>query len=52
MEPRLSIYLAGLRTKHNIQQALPKMIETWRSMLNKGNKGGAIILDFPKHLTR
>ena len=48
MEPKLSKYLPGFRAKHNIQHALLKMIETWRAMLNKGNKVGAIIMDLSK----
>ena len=48
MEPKLSKYLAGFRAKHNTQHALLKMIETWRAMLNKGNKVGAIIMDLSK----
>ena len=48
MEPKLSKYLAGFRAKHNTQHALLKMIETWRAMLNKGNKFGAIIIDLSK----
>ena len=34
--------------KHNTQPALLKMIETWRTMLNKGNKVGAIRMDLSK----
>ena len=48
MEPKLSKYLAGFRAKHNTQHALLKMIETWRAMLNIGNKVGAIIMDLWK----
>ena len=48
MEPKLSKFLAGFRAKHNTQHALLKMIETWRAMLNKGNKVGAIIMDLSK----
>ena len=40
--------VAGFRAKHNKQHALLKMIETWRAMLNKGNKVGAIIMDLSK----
>ena len=52
MEPKLSKYLAGLRAKHNTHHALLKMVETWRAMLNKGNKVEAIIMDLSKYLTR
>ena len=48
MEPKLSKYLAGFHVKHNTQYALLKIIETWRAMLNKGNKVGAIIMDLSK----
>ena len=48
MEPKLSKYLAGFRAKHNTQHALLKVIETWRAMLNKGNKVGVIIMDLSK----
>ena len=45
MEPKLSKYLAGFRTKCNNQHALLKMIETWRAMLSKGSKVEAIIIN-------
>ena len=48
MEPKLSKCLTGFRGKHNTQHALLKMIETWRAMLNKSNKVGAIIMDLSK----
>ena len=48
MEPKISKYLASFRKKHNTQHALLKMIETWRSMLNKGSKVGAIVMDLSK----
>ena len=48
MEPKLSKFLAGFRAKRNTQHALLKMIETWRAILNKGNKVGAIIMDLSK----
>ena len=48
MEPKLSKYLVGFRTEHNTQHVLLKMTETWRAMLNKGNKVGAIIVDLSK----
>ena len=48
METKLSKYLAGFRAKYITQHAHLKMIETWRGMLNKGNKVGAIIMDLYK----
>ena len=48
MEPELSKYLAVFRANHNTQHDLLKMIETWRAILNKGNKIGAIIMDLSK----
>ena len=50
MEPKLSIYLAGFRKNHNKQHSLIKMIETWCSILNKGNKVGAIVMELSKIL--
>ena len=41
-------YPNSYRAKHNAQYALLKMIETWRAMLNKGNKVGPIIMDLSK----
>ena len=48
MESKLFKYLSGFPAKHNSQHALLKMIETWRAMLNKGNKFGAIVMDLSK----
>ena len=48
MEPKLSLYLAGFRKNNNNQHVLLKVIETWCSMLNKGNKIGAIAVDLLK----
>ena len=48
MEPKLSKYLAGFRKNHNTQHALLKMIQTCRSMLNKGAKVGAIVMNLSK----
>ena len=45
MEPKLSKYRAGFCGKHNTQNVL---LKTWRAMLNKGNKIGAIIMDLYK----
>ena len=48
MNPKLSKYITGFRKNHNTQHALLKMIETWRSKLNCGNKIGALIMDLSK----
>ena len=48
IELKLPKYLVGFRAKHNTQHALLKVIETWRAMLNKSNKVGAIIMDLSK----
>ena len=48
IEPKLSIYLACFRAKYITQHGHLKMIETWRAMLNKGKKVGAIIMDHYK----
>ena len=47
-EPKLSKYLAGVGKNHNIQHALLKTTETWRSMLNKGHNVGVIVMDLSK----
>ena len=48
MEPKLSKHLAGFRSKHNAHHALPKLTKTWRAILNKGNKAGAVIMHLSK----
>ena len=48
MEPELSKYLAGFRKNYNTLHSLLKMIERWQSMLNKGNKGGVIVMALSK----
>ena len=48
MEPKLSKYLAGFRRNHKTQHALLRMIDSWRSLQNKGQKVGAIIMDLSK----
>ena len=48
MEVKLSKYIEGFRKNHNTQHALLNVIETWRSMLNKDNKVGAIVMDLSK----
>ena len=45
MEPKLSKYLTGFHKNHYTQHTFLKMIKAWRSMLNKGIKVGAIIMD-------
>ena len=49
MDPKLSKYLAGFRKNRNTQHGLPK---TWRSILNKGNKVGAIVMNLSKAFDR
>ena len=46
--PKLSKYLAGFRKNHKTQHTLLKMIETWRCLLSKGNKVGAMLMDLSK----
>ena len=48
MESKLSKYLVRLRRIYNTQHALLRMIETWRAMLNKGQKVRTIIMDLSK----
>ena len=48
MEPKLSKYLAGFRRNHNTQHALLRMIESWRALLNKGQKVSKTIINLPK----
>ena len=43
---KLSKYIAGFQKENNTQDALLKMIETWRSRLNRENKIGALIKAF------
>ena len=45
MEPKLSKYSARFRRNHNTQYALLKMIDSWRTLLNRSQKVGAIIMD-------
>ena len=44
MEPKLSKYLAGFCRNHNTQNALLRMIESWRALLNKGQKVVTVII--------
>ena len=48
INPKLSKYLTEFRNNHNTQHALLKIIETWRSKRNSGNKIGALIMDLFK----
>ena len=48
MEPTFSKYLAWFRRNHNTQHAPLRMIESFRALLNKGQKVGAIIMDLSK----
>ena len=48
MNPKLSKYITGFSKNRNTQHTLLKMIETWRSNLNCGNKIDALIMDFSK----
>ena len=48
MKNKFSIYLTGFRKNHSTQHALLKMIETWKSKLNTGNKVGVIFMDLSK----
>ena len=43
---KLSKYIAGFQKENNTQDALLKMIETWRSRLNRENKICALIKAF------
>ena len=48
MEPRLSNYLERFCQSHDTQRALLRMTESWRALLNKGQKVVTIIMDLPK----
>ena len=48
MEPKLSKYFAGFRRNHNTQHAILRMIESFRTLLNKGQEVGVIIMDLSK----
>ena len=45
VEPKLSKYLAGFCRNHNTQHTLLRMIESWRTLQNKDQKVGAVIMD-------
>ena len=48
MNPKLSKCITGFQKNHNTQHALLKIIETWRSKLNCGNKIGTLLMDLLK----
>ena len=48
MQNKFSIYLTGFRKNHRTQNALLKMIETWKTKLNTGHKVGVIYMDLSK----
>ena len=48
MDPKLSKYLAGIHKNHTTRRVILETIETWHSMLSKGNKVGEIVMDPPK----
>ena len=48
MSDKFSKYLTGFCKNHDTQHSLLNMIENWKSNLNKGNKIGAILMDFSK----
>ena len=48
MQNKFSIYLTGFRKNHGTQNALLKMIETWKTKLNTGHKVGVIYMDLSK----
>ena len=48
MDHKLQRYPAGFHKNYNTQHAIPKLTETRCSTLNKGNKVGAIVMEFSK----
>ena len=48
MNSKLSKYITDFQKNHNTQHALLKIIETWRSKLNCGNKIGTLLMDLLK----
>ena len=45
MQNKLSVYVTDFWKNHGTQHALLKMIETWKTKLNMGYKGGVIYVD-------
>lgn len=50
MEPVISLYRWGFHKGHSTEQALVRLIESWRESLNKGGYAGAILMDLSKAL--
>ena len=48
IQNKFSIYLTGFRKNHSTQHVLIKMIETWKTKLNMGDKVGVIYMDLSK----
>ena len=48
MEIKFSKFLTSFRKIHNTQYALLRMIENWKTQLNKRQKTGVIIIDLSK----
>ena len=48
METKFSKFHTGFRKSHNTQYALVRMIENWKTQLNKRKKIGVIIMDLSK----
>ena len=48
MESKLSKYLAGFHRNHKTQHTLLRVIESFRALLNKNQKVGAITMDLSK----
>ena len=48
METKFSKFRTGFRKNHNTQYELLRMIEGWKTQLNKRNKIGVIIMDLLK----
>ena len=45
MQNKFLIYLTGFRKNRGTQQALLKMIETWKTKLNIGHKVSVVYMD-------
>jgi hypothetical protein len=48
MESKFSPFLTGFRKNNSTQQALLKLIESWKTFLNKGFLVGTLIMDLSK----
>ena len=51
IETKFSKFLAGFRKNHNTQYALLRMVENWKTQINKRNKISVIIMDPLRYLT-